>query len=151
MAKGLKVVACLKAFRGSVALAFGASFFIPSTKSTLILQGNIATVELKSLPLFKALIDWISSFSAQQIVSISLLALILGTVRWIEAVGIWNNKNWAEWLAVVTGGIYIAFEVNELLRKFSWLMLVILVANLVIVTYLLYVLDAKRRAKVLIY
>jgi uncharacterized membrane protein (DUF2068 family) len=79
--------------------------------------------------------------------SIAILASVIGVLRWVEAGGIWFNKSWAQWLAVFSGFIYIPFEINELIHRFSWPMLMILLVNTVIVTYLLYALHAKRVAK----
>ncbi|HXC92949.1 MAG TPA: DUF2127 domain-containing protein, partial [Geobacteraceae bacterium] len=32
-------------------------------------------------------------------------------VRMIEAAGLWMRKTWAEWFAVLTGGMYIPIEI----------------------------------------
>jgi uncharacterized membrane protein (DUF2068 family) len=68
-------------------------------------------------------------------------------VRWVEAGGIWFNKSWAQWLAVFSGFIYIPFEINELIHRFSWVMILILLVNVMVVSYLLFVLHKKRLAK----
>lgn len=146
MAKTLKTIASLKAIRGSMAFTIGASLiWAPSTKDQFIWEDYPALVKLQSSTLFQTTINWIADFSNDQIVSISLLAFTLGTLRWAEAIGIWRDKSWAEWLAILTGVIYIPFEINELLFRFTWLMLVILFINILIVTYLMWVLHLKRQ------
>ncbi|MCZ7627423.1 MAG: DUF2127 domain-containing protein [Candidatus Methylomirabilis sp.] len=37
------------------------------------------------------------------------------SVRFVEAYGLWLERRWAEWFAAVSGGIYIPFEIYELL------------------------------------
>ena len=88
MSGQLKLIASLKALRGSVAIFFGANIFIPSKNSEWFLQVDFVPEELKSLPFFTALANWASNLSPQQMVAISMFALALGALRWIEAIGI---------------------------------------------------------------
>ena len=90
---------------------------------------------------------WLGSFNHAQILSIAVLASLMGVLRWVEAGGIWFNQSWAQWLAVFSGFVYIPFEINELIYRFSWLMVFVLLVNILIVSYLLYVLYAKRLTK----
>ncbi len=146
MAKTLKTIASLKAIRGSMAFTIGAGLiWAPTTKDQFIWEDYPALVELQSSSAFKTAINWIISFTNEQIIAIGILAFSLGILRWVEAVGIWINKSWAEWLAILTGVIYIPFEINELLFRFTWLMLLILFMNILIVTYLMWVLHLKRQ------
>ena len=65
-----------------------------------------------------------------------LLAALAGTyalVRFVEAYGLWRERRWAEWLAAVSGAIYIPFELYELFKGFNWLSLGALLANIFIV------------------
>lgn len=143
MARGLKAIACIKAARGMTAFGFGASLIsLQSNHAEFIWNKYPATLELTTSA--KILIDWIDQFKNEELIALSLLAFGLGMLRWIEAAGIWYNKNWAEWLAVSTGAIYIPFEVNQLFRNFSSFVLIIFIVNLIVVSYLLVVLKIKR-------
>jgi len=149
MSKGLKTIACLKILRGVIAITIGISLYLAYRNSGVF--SWIDHPELKSIaskdPFLQMLLFWLGSFNPEQILSIAILASIVGVLRWVEAGGIWFNKSWAQWLAVFSGFVYIPFEINELIHRFSWLMVLILLINTVIVTYLLYVLNAKRLAK----
>ena len=51
------------------------------------------------------------------------LAMAVSTysvVRMIEAVGLWLRKTWAEWFAVLSGGIYIPIELYEVIQRVTW-------------------------------
>jgi uncharacterized membrane protein (DUF2068 family) len=61
-------------------------------------------------------------------------------VRMIEAVGLWLRKTWAEWFAVLTGGMYIPIEIFEVIRSVTWPRVTVLVVNLGVVFYLLFIL-----------
>jgi uncharacterized membrane protein (DUF2068 family) len=80
---------------------------------------------------------------------IAVVASVYTTLRFIEAYGLWYALPWAEWLAFASGTIYIPFEAADLIHRPTWFRLLVLVVNVVIVLYMLYLrLDAleKRRA-----
>ena len=60
------------------------------------------------------------------------------TIRFVEAYGLWKARGWAEWFAFAAGAVYLPFEVYELVRKVTLVRVGILVVNLVIVFYMLY-------------
>ena len=77
---------------------------------------------------------------------LALAALAYATVRFIEAYGLWRLRAWAEWFAIISGGVYLPFELYELVRHPSIVKTVILLLNLAIVAYLLYVRWSEHRA-----
>ena len=149
MSKSLKTIACLKLLRGTIAIAIGVSLFFVYRRSEAFslwdhpVLNSIASND----PFLQMVFAWLGSFNQAQILSIAVLASLMGALRWVEAGGIWLNKSWAQWLAVFSGFVYIPFEVNELIYRFSWPMVVVLFFNTLIVSYLLYVLYAKRLTK----
>ncbi len=66
---------------------------------------------------------------------------VLAVVELVEAVGLWYQKRWAEYLTFVVTAAFIPLEVYELTRTVSALKVIALVVNVAIVAYLLY---AKR-------
>ncbi|HET6896905.1 MAG TPA: DUF2127 domain-containing protein [Vicinamibacteria bacterium] len=54
----------------------------------------------------------------------------------VEAVGLWLQRVWAEYLTIVATTSFIPFEVYELTRRFTPIRVGALVANVVIVAYL---------------
>jgi hypothetical protein len=149
MSKSLKTIACLKVLRGSIAITIGVSLFFVYQRSEAFswidhpILGGIASND----PFLQMVFAWLGSFNQAQILSIAVLASLMGVLRWVEAGGIWFNQSWAQWLAVFSGFVYIPFEINELIYRFCWLMVVVLLVNTLIVSYLLYVLYAKRLTK----
>jgi uncharacterized membrane protein (DUF2068 family) len=59
----------------------------------------------------------------------------------IEAVGLWMQKRWAEYLTLIATALFIPLEVYEIVHKGSPLKVIALIVNIAIVVYLLY---AKR-------
>lgn len=48
----------------------------------------------------------------------------------IEAVGLWLRKTWAQWFAILTGGMYIPLELFEVTRSATWPRVTVLVVNM---------------------
>jgi uncharacterized membrane protein (DUF2068 family) len=75
------------------------------------------------------------------------IAALYSTVRFVEAYGLWNERRWAEWLAALSGGIYIPFEVYEIIRQVTWIRVSALVINVAIVAYMAWLLTESRRKR----
>jgi len=54
-----------------------------------------------------------------------------------EAVGLWLTRRWAKYLTFVATAVFVPYEIYELTKSISWLKLLTLVINLLIVIYLL--------------
>lgn len=67
-------------------------------------------------------------------------AAVYAAVRFVEAYGLWKERRWAEWFALVAGAIYVPVEVYELIHRASWTKGAVLLTNLAIVAYMAYVL-----------
>jgi len=61
------------------------------------------------------------------------MAAAYGLVRFCEAYGSWNERRWAQWLAAGSAGIYVPFELYELIRRFNWISVGALLVNILIV------------------
>lgn len=76
---------------------------------------------------------WIAGFSA-----------LYATLRFVEAYGLWKAYRWAEWLAALSGAIYIPFECYEIIHHASGLKIAALAINVVIVAYMVRLLASSR-------
>ncbi|WP_040547391.1 DUF2127 domain-containing protein [Pedosphaera parvula] len=72
-------------------------------------------------------------------------ALAYSTGRFIEAYGLWRQRRWAEWVAVISGAVYLPVEFYELVRRVHWSKVVIVIVNLGIVFYMTRVLIQSRK------
>ena len=72
------------------------------------------------------------------------LALIYSAFRFVEGYGLWKERAWAEWLALVSGTIYLPIEIYELYLEISWGMMLALLANIAVVALVAYMLFRKR-------
>jgi uncharacterized membrane protein (DUF2068 family) len=65
----------------------------------------------------------------------------LGTMAWslfplIEGIGLLFRAGWAGWLAIGESAFFVPIEFYELAKQFSWYMVVLTIANILIVWYL---------------
>jgi uncharacterized membrane protein (DUF2068 family) len=65
-------------------------------------------------------------------------------VRFVEAYGLWLQRAWAEWFALISGALYVPFEAYEIERRITLIHVAVLVINLVIVFYMLYLRLSER-------
>lgn len=89
--------------------------------------------------------------AAERVSDSRLLLLAAGAagysaVRLVEAYGLFKQRAWAEVLAAVSGGIYVPFEVLELVRKPTWHGAALLVLNLLVVGVMVRALRHRRRS-----
>ncbi|HEX4603420.1 MAG TPA: DUF2127 domain-containing protein [Candidatus Angelobacter sp.] len=75
------------------------------------------------------------------------LAFLYVTVRFVEATGLWLEKEWAEWLALVSGAMYMPYEMYELARHATLIKWGILASNALIILYMAWLLRDSHRKK----
>jgi uncharacterized membrane protein (DUF2068 family) len=64
-------------------------------------------------------------------------ALIYAVVRFAEAYGLWQDREWAEWFALLSGSMYLPWEIYSLLRHPHVIKWIVLSGNVAIVLYML--------------
>ena len=78
---------------------------------------------------------------------IALAAVIYAAIRFVETYGLWHERSWAEWFAVVSASIYLPVEVIHFSTHPTFLRAALFFANLAIVIYLAWLLWLKHRQK----
>ncbi len=95
-----------------------------------------------------ALIDAAGKVMDWNWVTIALIACVYSGLRFLEAYGLWRVRIWAEWLAIVSGMIYLPLEIRALIHRqtaFHWAMLII---NIIVVAYIAWVRYDEHSARV---
>lgn len=90
-------------------------------------------------------IDAVNHLTDGQLWVMALSALLYSVVRFAEAIGLWLQRQWAEWFGLLTGGIYIPVELFELMRGITWPKVTVLLINAGIVGYLAHILYQSRK------
>jgi uncharacterized membrane protein (DUF2068 family) len=74
-----------------------------------------------------------------------LLAWAYAAIRLTEGYGLWKDRAWAEWLAAVSGALYLPLELNHLMQHASVINAMVLTGNIAVVAYM--VVRLRRRKK----
>lgn len=59
-------------------------------------------------------------------------------LRFAEAFGLWREKAWAEWIALISGTIYLPVEIRLMARRVSLLHVSVFLINVAIVVFMFY-------------
>ena len=78
-------------------------------------------------------IDAASRLTDANLWQLAWLALGYAVVRLVEAYGLWHNRRWAEWFALVSGGLYLPIELYEIFNHVTWIKAGVFIINLGIV------------------
>jgi uncharacterized membrane protein (DUF2068 family) len=65
-------------------------------------------------------------------------AAVYSGLRITEAIGLWRARAWAEWIALVSGALYLPFELRALMRHATLLHASVFIVNLAIVVFMFY-------------
>lgn len=145
--RALRAVALFEALKG--AIVFGAAFgMLALLHRDLrhLAEGLISGLHLNPdghrVGLF---VEAAARVTDARLWTLSGMAFAYSALHGLEAWGLWSGRTWAEWLAVVAGGLYLPVEAWELAYRPTPLKALVLVANLGVVLYLLWALQRKRR------
>lgn len=140
--RGLHVVALFEGAKGLLVLVvgFGLLSFIHKDihEAAMRLVEHFHLNPASHYP--RIFLDLSERINDAKLWSMAIAAVMYFIVRMVEAVGLWLKKSWAEWFAVLTGGMYIPIEVFEVAQSVTWPRVSVLVINLGVVSYLLFVL-----------
>lgn len=139
---GLHVVALFEALKGFLVLVtgFGLLAFIHRDLHEAAIQ-LVRLFHLNPASHYPLIfLDLTEHINNTRLWALAMASMLYALVRFVEAVGLWLQRQWAEWFGVLTGGIYIPIEIYELLNGVTWPKLTIFLVNTVVVVYLLLIL-----------
>jgi len=84
-----------------------------------------------------AIINAASKLTDRRMWAIAAGGLAYAAVRFVEAYGLWNRRVWAEWFALLSGALYLPWEIYEFGEKATPIRAGILITNLIIIIYML--------------
>lgn len=151
---GVRSVALFEAGKGVLAVL--ASIWLITLRhrdmkdvTETVLQGMRRVIHINpDRPLFQSMIRAAGGITPKGLRIFALLILLYAILRFVEAGGLWLEKEWAEWLALFTGAVYTPVFAYEFIRHPSWFRLLALGLNLVVVGYLAWLLrDSYRRRR----
>ena len=83
-----------------------------------------------------AALERLVGITSSQILTFSIVAFFYSSVLLVEAVGLWLQKRWAEYLTAISTALLMPLEIYEIYERFTWVRVAILLINAFIVWYL---------------
>ena len=141
IAAGVRAVAFFEALKGALVLAAGFGLLalvhrdLEDLAERLVRHSHLDPAS--HYP--RVFIEAAAHTSDSRLRTLAALAFAYSCVRFVEAYGLWKMRAWAEWFAIISGCLYLPAELYELIERATPIRALVLLVNLLIVSYLLYV------------
>jgi len=139
----LRGIATLEVTKGMIVLlaAIGILLMVRSEDPWDIADGLLRLLHISPDHHFaQVFLDWADSLTTAKLWTVAAAALAYSVLRFIEAYGLWYARAWAEWIALISGTLYLPFEIYKLIHKQSLFHVSVLLINLAVVLYMAYAL-----------
>jgi uncharacterized membrane protein (DUF2068 family) len=132
---GVRAVAILEAAKGFVVVAAGLGLLsLVHHDFQRIAEGLVAHAHLDPASHYpRIFIDAAAALTDARLHLLAAGAAAYSGLRFAEAWGLWRGRAWAEWLAALSGGLYIPFEVIGIVREPGGLGFALLAVNVGVV------------------
>jgi uncharacterized membrane protein (DUF2068 family) len=134
----LLLIAGFKLFKGIVlvAIAIGALRMIHRDVSEFVMRWvDHLRIDPDNRFIHKLIVKSFG-IEAKQLKEISAGTFFYSAILLTEGVGLLKRKHWAEWFTVISTAVFVPLEVYEIVERFTWVRVGVLVVNLAIVWYL---------------
>jgi uncharacterized membrane protein (DUF2068 family) len=136
---GLRAVATFEAIKGGAVLLLGLGLLALLHKDVEAAAEQLL-VHLHINPdrrLSHALLNAASRVTDARLWGIAGGAVAYASVRFTEAWGLWHRRVWAEWFALLSGTLYLPWEIVKLVERANLLHITLFAGNLVVILYML--------------
>lgn len=146
---GLRAVALFELFKGLLVLLAGVGALklmgenIQAVAERLVRRSHLNPAH--HYP--RIFIEAAGSLDDRKLVWLAVAAAVYSIIRFAEAYGLWWERHWAEWLAVISASLYVPLEIYELVKYPTWVKVGMIAINLLIIGYLALVLRDNRRER----
>ncbi|HWZ46498.1 MAG TPA: DUF2127 domain-containing protein [Candidatus Saccharimonadales bacterium] len=146
---GLRGIAIFEAGKGLLALAGGFWLFSLRHKDLqLVAEHILETLHINpDHNFYRAFMRGAGHVTTRTLWLMVSGVLVYVAIRFIEAIGLWLAREWAEWFALLSSAMYMPWEIYELVRRASAIKWGIFSVNVIIVLYLLWLRIVIHREK----
>jgi uncharacterized membrane protein (DUF2068 family) len=145
----LRAVAGLEFFKGTFVALMGICAIALVHKDTWLIAESLLSLlhistDRRPAQMF---LDFADSITDARLWAAASIAFAYAVLRFTEAYGLWKERTWAEWVALLSGTLLLPLEVRELFRGITFWRYALLIGNLAIICYMLYIILANRRER----
>jgi len=137
---GLRAVASFEALKGALVLVLGIALIAVHSHVQELVENLLYHLHIDfDRRLGHMALNAATTISDARWWAIGAAIGMYSSVRFIEAWGLWNRRVWAEWFALLSGCLYLPWELLKVVERPDWDRVAVLVINLVIVVYMLWI------------
>jgi uncharacterized membrane protein (DUF2068 family) len=135
--QALRSVALLEFAKGALVLAAAISlhWIDPSDVAEAFLDFLHISPDHHFARMLFGLADKLGDITVWHVIA---LACAYSGLRFAEAFGLWRARPWAEWIALISGALYLPIEVRLLAHRVTLLHAGVFLVNVAIVLFMLY-------------
>lgn len=97
--------------------------------------------------LSRVILDAASRVTDTRLWALTATVVVYAGVRFTEAWGLWNRRQWAQWFALLSGALYLPWEVLKVAQRANWIHTSVFVGNVIILLYMGYLLVRAYRRR----
>lgn len=134
---GLRAVATFEAGKGILVLALGIALVAVHSHAEDVAENLLYHLHIDfDQRLGHMVLHAASTINSAKWWTIGAAVGTYSSVRFIEAWGLWNRRVWAEWFALLSGAMYLPWELLKVVERADWERIAVLVINLLIIFYM---------------
>ena len=135
---GLRAVASFEALKGIVVVLLGLALIAVHRHAEDFAERLLFHLHMDPDRRFAhAILNAATKVTDARLWTIAAATLTYSGVRFVEAWGLWNRRVWAEWFALLSGAMYLPWEILRITERADWERIGVLAVNVVIVLYML--------------
>src|SRR3982750_1838732 len=135
---GLRAVASFEAFKGIAVVLLGLVLLIYHSHAEDLAEAMLDHLHIdEDRRIGQMLMHAASQVTDARLWTIAGAALTYATVRFVEAWGLWHRRIWAEWFALLSGTMYLPWEILKVAQRATAERIIVLAINVIIVLYML--------------
>ena len=145
----LRAVASFECFKGIFVLLMGLCALMLVHKDVwLIAESLLALLHINpDRHLAELFLDYADRATDARLWAAAQIAFAYSALRFTEAYGLWHQRAWAEWVALVSGALLLPLEIRELMRGITSMRVALFAGNVAVVVYMLYIIRSNRRER----
>jgi uncharacterized membrane protein (DUF2068 family) len=93
------------------------------------------------------ILEKVALISPHRLREISIAIFLYAALDIVEGIGLTLEKTWAEYLTLILTACFLPWEVFEIIRHVTWLKIVLLILNILVVIYLIFPVQRGIRAR----
>jgi uncharacterized membrane protein (DUF2068 family) len=145
----IRAVATLEFFKGVFVILMGICALLLVHKDLwLYAESLLALLHINTDRRFAQMfLDFADNITDARLWAAARIAFAYSALRFVEGYGLWHERTWAEWVAFLSGFLLLPMEVRELFRGVTLVRCGLLLGNIAIVLFMLYVIISNRRER----